>query len=633
MRRLLVPSLLAAPLVLGSSSALAEGTAIRADLAPPNTIKLDGVIKEWNQLVHLDRNLKGSPSKTDLDARAAIAYDANHVYVGVEVTDDDLRAGGDHVQLVIGFPGGITHEVLLYPGDPGKTPGAAKAKGGGTIAGARVVEAPQQGGWSLEASIPWSAFPEARTVRIGMRGAIFVHDADGGTSVKNIVGTASSTAYGSLPPLSMEPEQALGDGLLRDKGLTGAPKCNLVADVVGTDGMKERVLVFEHYLAVLGPTYRGGSEYYFTDVEGSVLSCETRDVTGDGLADIVLKKRYGTGSRTRDVLQIISYANGGEVPQPVFQHEIGVASEAGSVTNDVVISPEGRGASIRITPGRANGASASNWREPTETSWDPVLLPWGTVASQSYKFSGGKFEKASEDKQAGVAAPPARHASGGGSSGGGDAGLPKAPPPPSAAELQAQVYDAYKKDRGVSGSPRFDLAVDVSGDGKAERVLVHDRDIVIFGKGFKGGTGYTYLTLSQFAAGSDILEVTARDVTGDGKAEILVRGVQHAPAPASAGGSSMDREVVLVFTVAGEQLRRIFAAETARAVGHKRVSGSIAFRSGEIQLGPGRATEWTEKTYPFGPESSAVGGYEPLILPWGGGQPARYRWTGQGFSR
>ncbi len=627
MRRLFVTTALALPLLLQTGAARADGTALRADLVEAKAIKLDGVTKEWTQMVHLDKVLKGSPAKADLDARAGIAYDQSNVYIGVDVTDDELRPGADHVQVVIGFPGGITHEVLLFPGDPGKSPGSAKSRGG-AIAGAKVVESPHEGGWSLEASIPWSAFPESARVRIGMRGAIFVHDADGGSAIKNIVGTAPSSSYAQLPPLSTESEQALGDGLMRDKGISSAPKCNLVVDVVG-DAMKERVLVFDKYLVVLGPNYRKGTEYYFTEIDGDVTSCEARDVTGDGLADIILKKRFGTGSRTRDVLAIISYANGGEVPQPIFQHEIAISADVGSVVNDLTFMPDGGKSAIRLTPGRAQGATAGNWREPTENSWDPALLPWGTVASQLFKFSGGKFEKASEEKQAGVAAPAPRATAVSSA----EDGMPKAPPPPSSAELQERVYDSYKKDRGVSGHPRFDLAVDVSGDARAERVLVHDRDIVIFGKGFKGGTGYTYLTLSQFAAASDILEVTARDVTGDGKAEILVRGVQHAPAPANAGGPTMDREVVLVFTLQGDQLRRIFAAETARAVGKKRIAGTIAFKSGEIQLGPGRATDWNEKSYPFGQDSGPVGGYEPLILPWGGGQPARYKWNGQGFAR
>jgi hypothetical protein len=249
-----------------------------------------------------------------------------------------------------------------------------------------------------------------------------------------------------------------------------------------------------------------------------------------------------------------------------------------------------------------------------------VILPWGTIASQTYKLSGSAYVKASEEKQAGAPAPAVAA----------NPGLPQAPPPPSAAELMNQVYDLYKKDRGVSGRPRFDLAVDVTGDGRNERVLLHDRDIVIFGKSFKGGTGYTFLTMQQFASPSDITDLTARDINGDGKAEIIAKGVIHANGP---GGDKIDREVILVFQVQNEALRRVFAAEVGRSMGRKRVMGTVRFGGGGIELAPGSAVEWTAATYPFNQDTGPVGGLEPLLLPWGGAQPVKYRWSNGAFTR
>jgi hypothetical protein len=193
-----------------------------------------------------------------------------------------------------------------------------------------------------------------------------------------------------------------------------------------------------------------------------------------------------------------------------------------------------------------------------------------------------------------------------------------------------KVYDLYKRERGVSGHPRFDLAVDVTGDAQVERVLLHDRDIVVFGKGFKGGSGYTYLTLQQFTAPTDILEMTAREVTGDGKAEILVKGVLHAPGP---GGGTVDREVLLVFQVQGDQIKRVFAAEIARAMGRRRVTSAVRFPGGGIELAPGTAVEWTAATYPFQQDAGQTGGLEPLLLPWSGIAPQRYRWSAGGFRK
>ena len=160
-------------------------------------------------------------------------------------------------------------------------------------------------------------------------------------------------------------------------------------------------------------------------------------------------------------------------------------------------------------------------------------------------------------------------------------------------------------------------------------MLLHDRDLVVFGKGFKAGTGYAYTTLQQFATGSDITDITTRDITGDGKSELIVRGVLHANAPAG----PVNREVVIVFQLVNENLKRIFAAELAQSIGRKRVSGTIRFRGGGIELGPGGAAEWTDKTYPFNQDTGPVGGYEPLLLPWSDSSPVRYRWTGTSFTR
>ena len=618
---------------MAASPASAQALTLRADLVEAKTIKLDGVPKEWpSGLIGLTQAARGKPAKADLEARGAMAYDATSIYVAADVIDDRLLRNADHVLLILGFPGGATYEVALYPGEPGKTAGSAKVAGK-AVSGAKVVEAPRAGGYTLEASIPWSTFAEAKTVRVGLRGALFVHDADDG-AVDAVVGTSTSAAHGSLPAMATESEQALTDGLLREKNLRGASRCALLADVAG-DAMKERVLVFDRYLVVLGPTYRGGSEYYFSDLgvdatTGMLPGCEARDVTGDGQAELIFRKRFGTAARFREMLQIMSFGSS-DVPRSVFRHETALTTEVGSITNEVSFVADGGKLAVKIDAGAAKGFHAGNYHEATETAFDALLLPWGTVKSRTYKWSANAFTKAAEEKQQAAAAPPPSAAKGAAS-----ADSPAArPPAPSASELLEKVYDLYKRERGARGKPRFDFAVDVAGSKQIERVLLHDRDLVVFGKGYKGGTGYASLTLSQIAASSDILEVTARDLTGDGKAEIIVRGLIHASAPKEAGGGTVDREVVLVFQVSDAGLKRVFAAETARIMGKKRVQGAITFAGSgkEIELAAGKATEWTAKTYPFHEDTGPVGGFEPLLLPWGSVKSVRYKWGGTSFSR
>lgn len=613
-------ALVAVPAVAGAQ------TALRADLIEAKTLKMDGVPKEWGGLVSLGSAVKGKPAKPDLEAKAGLAYDNTNLFFAADITDDTFKPGLDHLVLVIGFPGGTTYEVELYPGDPGKSPGSAKL-GGKAVSGAKVVEAPRAGGYSLEATIPWSAFAMASSVRVGLRAGIFAHDADG-AAVDLIAGTTTSTAYASLPQLATESEQSLADGIIKEKGLKGAPKYNLLGDVAG-DSMKERVLVYERYLVVLGSNFRKGSEYYYSDLgvdasTGMLPSCELKDVTGDGQQEIVLRKRFGSSTKYREAVQVLWFGKA-DVPNPIFTKEVGVLTPDGSIENTVSMVADGSKTAFKFEAGTAKSFHAGNYKEPMEANYDSVIFPWGTIKSQTYKYDGNKFVKSSEEKQD-ATPPPA-------SAGATTASPVAKPPAPSAAELLDQVYALYKKDRSATGKPKHDMAIDVAGDKQTERVLIHDKDIVVFGKGFKGGTGYSYLTLQQFASASDITDVTARDVTGDGKAEIIVRGVLHANAPKEAGGGTVDREVMLVFQLQGDAIKRIFAAEVGRAIGANKVTGVVSFASNSIELGPGKFTGWTEKTYPFNQDITAVGGYEPLIIPWGGAKGVKYKWGGTGFSK
>jgi hypothetical protein len=50
-----------------------------------------------------------------------------------------------------------------------------------------------------------------------------------------------------------------------------------------------------------------------------------------------------------------------------------------------------------------------------------------------------------------------------------------------------------------------------------------------------------------------------------------------------------------------------------------------------LELSPGRATGWSEKTYPFPIDRFPYGGLEPLLVPWGDVKSKRYRFDGSAF--
>lgn len=611
----------------------AAGTSIKASLVETSSIKIDGIPKEWPSLMALSHTVKGAPSKADLQAQAAISYDNSNLFIAADVTDDALKGGGDRISVVIGFPGGAVHEVELFPGEPGKSAATAKTKDGKTISGAKVIEAPRSGGWTLEASIPWSAFPPATTTRVGLRGAIFAHDADTGTSIEASVGTAPSASYESLPPISIESEQALGESL-KAKKIKNVPRYNLIADVAG-DSLKERVIVFDQVLVVLGPTFRKGAEFYWTDLgvdasQGMLPGCETRDLTGDGQAEIILRKRLGKPKNYREYLQVLQFGKS-DTPTMIFQTEIAIATEKGSVENEVRFEPDGSKMAITIKPGTAKNFDAGNYAEARETNMDPALLPWETIASRTYKWNGKGFVKAGEEKQAGTPAAPVLATTTTSSTPKGSAPQAAAP---NTSELLDRLYSQYKRDRNISAKPRFSLSADVTGDKSIESVVVHERDVVVFGNGWKNGAGITYMSLGQFAKGSDISEVTTMDLTGDGKAEIIVKGTVTG---ANSTEGQLSRDIMLVYQMTDEGLKRVFAVETGRSQGRKNIAGTVRFvngsRSTDIEVSSGKATAWDAGSYPFTQDTKPVGGVEPLILPWSNLPTVRYRWKNGEFSK
>lgn len=605
-----------------AADAQAAGTALKFDrmAAPP---VVDGLPGEWPRALSALKVTTGTAG-ADLTAKGAVGYDDRTVYVAVDVTDDKLVPDGDRVELTIGFSGGATSTVTLFPGGPGK-PARATA-GSGAIAGAKVVEAPRKGGWTMEAQFPWSAVGGPANVRVGLRGALTVRDADSGTTPDGSASNAGGTGWNQLPSLPTTPEQDLNESLVIPKRL-GAPTANVLADVVG-DAMKERVLVYGSYLVVLGPTYRGGKEYYWNDmnIAGRTFvsaTCEARDVDGDGKEDLVMKKVFKEGTATREVLHVLTFGRS-ETPNIVFQHEIALTSGGGSIVNDVRWGTDKGKSTITITPGTAKGVDESTLKDKPEGGAGGVLLPWGSVEMQRYAWKTSGFEKIEEKVKPGASAPRPP-----------DKGTPKPaaapPPPPPGADLP-KVVDLFKKERNASGNPRFDLSGDMVGDAKPERALVYDKDLLIIGPTYKGGKGYSYTTL-PFASASDVKNVLSRDATGDGKQELIVRGLLKA----GSDKGEVERTIELVYQVGPDNLKRVFGAEVSRAIGASSVTATIGYQiqkgKGQIILGTGKATGWTQATYPFTQETGPSGGLEPLLLPWGSTRSVTYTWNGGAFAK
>ncbi|MBV9945802.1 MAG: hypothetical protein JOZ69_03035 [Myxococcales bacterium] len=619
----------------------AEGLRLES-LERGKAIKLDGVLNEWPAPARATEAVKGSTKST---LAIALQYDAGHLYVGADVGDAAFAVGKDHVDLTLAVPrpGGAgryaVYELGLYAGKPGESEGSVRLGQHGSVPGAKIVEAPTDLGYSFEAQIPLGAIPEMKSTRVGIHGrAAYV---DGDAVIATGPGDAQHPAAMAWVP--SEPELSLVEQLLAPKGLTRiAPAADIVADLTG-DGARERIAVFEHYLTICGSSYLGGTGFFYRDLVGELVKLEVRDVTGRGRGDVVVRRRQSSGDGTREYLEVLSAPSNTEEPRLTFAHEVGIRQSDRHLENAVRLAH----GEIDVTVEPATGWDAGSYAEPIATDVEPVLLPWGNVKSQTFRFDGTHFAKAHVVTQEPTAPPPGSPGAAAAAERGADEPLrrgsfPRPPEPPTpkvsrGGDLSAQVLEQYRRDRGASGavSPRADLQVNVAGDERPERVLLIGRDIVVLGPGFKDGASYTFLTLQQFADAGDIHDLSARDLTGDGAADLVVRGVRRV----TAGKANVEVEMLFVYQVKDDAIARVFGIETSRELKGKRVQGLVQFipapdgKSFQILAAPGRAHGWSAKTYPWNQEQPGEGNVEPLLLPWGGISSVRYSWDGSQFVR
>lgn len=618
--------------VLGTftGSLFAEDKTVDAAPMQGKKVRLDGWPKEWPALERLSANVSGAGAR----AEAVAAYDDDNLYVAMRVEDSDLvRTSGmgnneDYGALHLAFPTGAgwkSYEVRLYPGVPGKSAGAVKVQGLGKAQGSQIVEAPSDTGLTFEARVPWSVFPEAKKVRSGLRGALSYKDVDGGGKTA-LVASAKGTGS-SLPPFTIEAEYALLRSLVYPKALSPRPTKQLTGNLVG-DEMYETVSVYERYLAITGWNYRNGSEFYYQDLNvltpANLLGIRLEDVTGDGRSEIVLRRRVGSSGDSKDFFEVWTFRSKDQGPEPLFQHETGLVLGSQKIENEVKLEKKKGKWQVVVAQGEHDGIEPSEWEGPTISGDRATLMPWETVESRRYEWDGKTFALVEEEEwEPKLRSPTGTRAPRGAS---GDP-LPAveertapAPRPPNAEELLDRVYSLYRTDRGVKkATPRFDFVTDVAAGEDTERVLVHGKDLVVFGKKFKEGTSYVYTTIGVKEA-EHVLDVTARDMTGDGRAEILVRGIIPVKASEQLGGAVVTRHALMIYRVSEDGITRIFAAETGRSLDDDAILARVSFvpvsHAVRIELHRGRAVGWSEKTYPFPQDPLPYQGLEPLLLPW-----------------
>ncbi|MBI2389406.1 MAG: hypothetical protein HYV09_07400 [Deltaproteobacteria bacterium] len=642
----------AAVIVAALLSARSAGAAdVILDHLAPNAIKLDGKMKDWPGTNPGNESIQPGTSKATFFA----GYDDQGVWVGAEVA----KAGGiartssfgpteDCVSLIIAFPkagvakgleAAAVHEIGFYAGVPGSSSGVVKFRAGPlagkTIDGAKIIEANRAGGgYTLEAFVPWSAFPDGKKLRVGLRGALRAYDGDpAGKAVRAIkaTGPGSVDAPGALGGLLTEPEQSLPAALAAKKQNLKDVAFQVLADVTG-DALAERLIFLGRSLYVLGPTFKEGKQWLGVDLGADVVAVDLRDANADGKSDLVLTTRTKGAGTTREALSVWAFS--GAVPSRVFAHETLVES-GGNALRDVVTFGAGKKPSITVGYEKPKGWTVDGYAEPIAADVDPILWPWGAVKERTFTWNGASFTKDKEvaQKPTPKTVEPAKAVE--------TAQPAKTAEPVPTGDLVTAALARYKKDKGLpeGAAGRIDVAATVI-PGKKGRAALFGRELVIA----TGDGGYAVLGLGRFANDKDILDVTAKDLTGDGRDDLIVRGILRAKLTGGSDKTEKEvlREVLLVYSPKpqgkGLAIAQVFGAETSRAMGSDRVEASFRIITakggtpGKIELMKGSAKGFDKASWPFGKEEPTPG-LEPLLLPWGSETSVSFGWNGERFAR
>jgi hypothetical protein len=172
------------------------------------------------------------------------------------------------------------------------------------------------------------------------------------------------------------------------------------------------------------------------------------------------------------------------------------------------------------------------------------------------------------------------------------------------------LIDNFLLNRGLKASDiRYDRTADVGGDKRVERVVIVGRFLAVLGGSL--GDNYYFQTL-PYANGPDLKSCELVDVTGDRKAEIVVRYLERG------GGGS--RLVYAVYLFEEDKLRRVFAQELEKRLGPRQLQNRIALRPArrgrgrEIVVSAGDARGGvTASTWREQPAEDV----SPILLPWG----------------
>jgi hypothetical protein len=227
--------------------------ALRAARAQAGQIRVDGDLGEWRGV---KAQTIGDDASGSIEAR--FAYVDDGLFVGVRVHDEAFVRSAkpspkeDALVLGVALPDGTSvraSELWLFAGEQGSTRALMQRSDAGRSqlqavpAAAQIVEGPAEGGYVVEAFVPWGALPGGEAHAFA-RASLRLHDVDRAGAAAHDVASTHETKPERWPLLELD-GGAAGSiaNFLRVKSLGGAtPKLDWVGTLRANAGL-ERVLV------------------------------------------------------------------------------------------------------------------------------------------------------------------------------------------------------------------------------------------------------------------------------------------------------------------------------------------------------------------------------------------------------
>ena len=202
---------------------------------------------------------------------------------------------------------------------------------------------------------------------------------------------AAAPDAGPPAPPPLPGTDALVDAFRRERGIAPGtrPRFDRTGNVA-EDRRPERVLVFGSSLVIVGAGFRGGRGYFYfglpVPAPDDLLDASLADVTGDGVAEVLLRVRQTVGDVRREILLVQRFQ--GEAFGRAASVE--VAREQGSSRIDNEIRTTG--GALEVRGGRARGWTAQSYpfADQPGSSTDAILLPWRNEIAR-YRLTGGRL--------------------------------------------------------------------------------------------------------------------------------------------------------------------------------------------------------------------------------------------------